>query len=186
MTQRLFCFMGGETGTWRVTEMNTMIGEPLDAVKSINVINGEARLPQGAAWLLRGITSHDRYVLRAEKDRLVAQQSGLGRPGALCAALIPIRKNAAWWSLSQDERRSIFEEHSRHVEIGLRYLPAVARRLHHCRDLGENQPFDFLTWFKYAPADAAAFNTLVAELRASKEWQYVDREIDIRLVREPD
>src|SRR2546428_7160638 len=32
------------------------------------------------------------------------------------------------------------------------YLPAIARRLYHCRDLGE--PFDFLTWFEYAPADA--------------------------------
>ena len=112
--------------------------------------------------------------------------TSLGRPEAVCAALIPIRKNATWWSLSQDERRRIFEEHSRHVAIGLQYLPAVARRLHHCRDLGENEPFDFLTWFEYAPADEAAFNTLVSELRASEEWQYVEREIDIRLVREPD
>ena len=86
MTQRLFCFTGGEIGTWRVTEMNTIIGEPLDKVKSINVINGDARLPQGAAWLLRGIASNDRYVLRVEKDRLVANQPGLGRPEATCAA----------------------------------------------------------------------------------------------------
>ncbi len=33
----------------------------------------------------------------------------------------------------------------------MRYLLAVARRLYHCRDLGE--PFDFLTWFEYAPQD---------------------------------
>jgi hypothetical protein len=26
----------------------------------------------------------------------------------------------------------------------------VARRLHHCRDLGESEPFDFLTWFEYS------------------------------------
>ena len=26
-------------------------------------------------------------------------------------------------------------------------LPAIARRLHHCRDLGESEPFDFLTLF---------------------------------------
>jgi hypothetical protein len=30
-----------------------------------------------------------------------------------------------------------------HDKTGLRYLPEVARRLHHSRDLGE--PFDFLT-----------------------------------------
>lgn len=70
------------------------------------------------------------------------------------------------------------------MAIGLQYLPAIARRLHHCRDLGENEPFDFLTWFEYAPADEAAFNRLAAELRATEEWRYVDREIDIRLVRE--
>ncbi len=89
------------------------------------------------------------------------------------------------WGLSQDERRKIFEEQSRHIHIGLQYLPAVARRLHHCRDLGENEPFDFLTWFEYSPSDETAFNRLLAELRASVEWQYVDREIDIRLVHEP-
>jgi len=103
---------------------------------------------------------------------------------ATCAALIPIHKTPAWWGLTQDERRGIFEEGSKHIQTGLRYLPAIARRLHHCRDLGENEPFDFLTWFEYAPSDAAAFDELVAALRASEEWTYVDREIDIRIVRD--
>ena len=98
-----------------------------------------------------------------------------------CAAFIPIRKNAAWWALSQDDRRAVFEERSSHVKIGLKYLPAVARRLHHCRDLSEDEPFDFLTWFEYAPASEDEFNILLAELRASEEWKYVDREMDIRL-----
>jgi hypothetical protein len=53
--------------------------------------------------------------------------------------------------------------------------------LHHCRDLGGNDPFDFITWFEFAPADTGAFNELLAALRASPEWQYVDREVDIRL-----
>ena len=63
----------------------------------------------------------------------------------------------------------------------MKYLPAIARQLHHCRDLGE--PFDFLTWFEYAPQHTEAFEELVNELRATEEWQYVDREIDVRLVR---
>ena len=99
------------------------------------------------------------------------------------AALIPIRKSAAWWALPQDERREVFEAQSRHIAIGLKYLPAVARRLHHCRDLGPDEPFDFLTWFEYAPSDSAAFEELVQTLRASPEWEYVDREVDIRLTR---
>jgi hypothetical protein len=41
----------------------------------------------------------------------------------------------------------------------MRYLPAVARRLSHSRELGE--PFDFLTWFEYAPEHAAHFEELL-------------------------
>jgi chlorite dismutase len=151
----------------------------------LNVVSGAVpEVPEGAKWLLRGLTSNERYVVRLEKDQLVAKQPNLGRREATCAALIPIRKTASWWNLAQDERRRIFEESSHHVKTGLKYLPAVARRLHHCRDLGEDEPFDFLTWFEYASSDAAAFDELVAELRASEEWAYVDREIDIRVVRD--
>jgi len=46
------------------------------------------------------------------------------------------------------------------------------------------EPFDFLTWFEYAPQDAGAFDELVGRLRATEEWAYVDREVDIRLTRE--
>jgi len=43
---------------------------------------------------------------------------------------------------------------------------------------------DFLTWFEYAPEHAARFEELVAALRATEEWRYVEREVDIRLVKE--
>lgn len=83
--------------------------------------------------------------------------------------------------MPQDERRRIFEEQSDHVKTGMIFLPAVARRLHHCRDLGPDEPFDFLTWFEFAPAETAAFDDLVARLRASPEWKFVAREVDIRV-----
>jgi len=139
-------------------------------------------MPKAALWAIRGITSNERYVIREEKTALVSKQEGLGRPDAKRAALIPIRKTAAWWALPQDERREIFEAQSRHIRIGMEYLPAIARRLHHCRDLSPTEPFDFLTWFEYAPTDTAAFDELVHVLRTSPEWAYVDREVDIRLV----
>ena len=166
-------------------KIRTVVGDTLTDVKRLNIVTGGvAELLEGAKWLLRGLTSNERYLIRMEKDLLVAKQPALGRPQATCAALIPIRKTASWWGLAQDERRRIFEESSKHVKTGLRYLPAVARRLHHCRDLGENEPFDFLTWFEYAPSDSVAFDELVAEIRASEEWTYIDREIDIRVVRD--
>jgi chlorite dismutase len=117
-----------------------------------------------------------------EQNSLTAVQEYSGRPEATCAALIPITKSAAWWALTQDERRAIFEDRSAHIAAGLRYLPAIARRLHHGRDLGET--FDFLTWFEFAPQHAAAFDQLVGVLRDTEEWNYVEREVDIRLVRE--
>src|SRR5207302_1086834 len=140
------------------------------------------RLPRARSGCCEAFTSNERYVTRAERQLLVAKQPALGRPEAVQAALIPIRKSNAWWELTQDERRELLEERSEHIKTGLRYLPAVARRLYHSRDLGE--PFDFLTWFEFAPERSADFDELVLRLRASEEWKYVDRELDIRLVRD--
>jgi hypothetical protein len=182
MTTRLYSFAAGEQGDWTVTAQAAVIGEPLPAVRALSVLPGPVPTVDHR-WVLRGITSNERYVERAEREVLVAKQQGLGRAPSTCAVLIPIRKSVAWWALTQDERRAVFETRSKHIEIGVRYLPAIARRLHHCRDLTPDEPFDFLTWFEFAPADAQAFDVLLAELRASEEWHYVDREVEIRLTR---
>jgi chlorite dismutase len=174
-------FAGGNQGAWRVRSVSAVVGTPLPTVEHLEVLEGARAAPPSAAWILRGVVGHERYVERREHDELAARSPRLGRPEATRAALIPIRKSEAWWTLPQDERRAIFEERSRHMATGLQYLPAVARRLHHSRDLGE--PFDFLTWFEFAPSDEARFDELVAMLRATEEWAYVDREIDIRLER---
>jgi chlorite dismutase len=184
MNSRLFSFIGGNFGQWTITEIKTIIGEGIGEAKRLSIVNEDFSDVSGETdWIFRGVTSNERYVIRSEKEQLLAKQAGLGRPEATCAALIPIRKTAAWWNLTQDERRQIFEETSHHTKIGLDYLPAIARRLHHCRDLSGNEPFDFLTWFEYAPMDSAAFEELVIELRRTPEWDFVEREIDIRLVR---
>ncbi len=182
MTNRLFTFVGGVTGTWEIVKMDTVVGMPLEKAERLDVIQATSdTLPNETKWLLRGVTSNVRYVTRQERDLLMAKEPGLGRAEATCAALIPVRKSEFWWELTQDDRRAIFETRSEHIKTGLKYLPAVARRLHHCRDLGE--PFDFLTWFEYAPSDSEAFEQLVDILRGTEEWTYVEREIDIRLVR---
>ena len=85
--------------------------------------------------------------------------------------------------MTQDERRAIFEEKSKHTAVGLKYLPAVARRLRRYRDLTEAEPFDFLTLFDFNKADEKAFDDMLADMRASEEWKFIDREVDIRLVR---
>lgn len=176
-------FIGGATGPWRVGRLEAVRGEGLQIVDRLSVFETrDVSVQEGAVWVLRGVTSNDRYVTRAEHKALTERQQPLGRREATSAALIPVRKNGQWWDLPQDERRAIFEERSRHIGIGLEYLPAVARRLHHGRDLGEE--FDFLTWFEYAPTDSPAFEELVARLRETEEWSYVEREVDIRLTLE--
>ena len=178
----LVTFVGGPSGLWRVERLQTVVGEPISLVPRLAVVDGDSSaVPDDGVWYLRGVTSNQRYTERREQGLLVARQAALGRPEATRAALIPIKKASSWWELAQDQRRAIFEDRSRHIGRGIEVLPAVARRLHHGRDLGE--PFDFLTWFEYAPAAAPAFEELVAGLRTTEEWAYVEREIDIRLTR---
>lgn len=180
---RQFSFIGGSTGPWRISRITAVAGESLGMATRLRIVNEHPETPPtDASWLLRGITSNLRYTTQSESEQLIAKQKGLGRPHATRAALIPLKKSAAWWAMPQDTRRQIFEAQSRHTSIGLKYLPAIARRLHHAYDLGE--PFDFLTWFEFAPKDEPHFDELLAELRSSQEWAYVDREVDIRLNRE--
>ncbi len=178
-------FIGGQTGTWRVIAMSAVCGQPLSSVTAIDIVPVTAPPTHApSVWSLHGIASNVRYAERHEVTELRARQEALGRPHARRAALIPIKKSDAWWDLAQDERRAIFEAQSHHTAIGLDYLPAVARQLYHCRDLGE--PFDFLTWFEFAPEHSGVFEELVSRLRRTREWNYVERELDIRLERTSD
>lgn len=180
MESRFTSFVGGPTGPWKIVSIQAISGDGIPHASHLALQDG-LNDAEDAAWQLRGVASNLRYTLETERKSLAAIQPPLSRPEARCAALIPIRKTAAWWLLAQDERRAIIEEQSRHIAIGMAYLPAVARKLFHARDLGE--AFDFLTWFEFAPDHAASFDSLLAALRASPEWDYVDREVEIRLAR---
>ncbi len=170
-------FSGGANGAWKVTRQTAVRGGGLPAV---------ARIDKGAAnslnstWVLSGVTSNLRYTTAPEKRVLDATPSVLGKPLATRAALIPIQKSAAWWGMAQDERRAVLEDQSRHIAIGSDYLNVVSRQLVHCRD--QLAPtFDFLTWFEFAPADEGRFDELLAKLRATPEWGFVEREVELRL-----
>ena len=181
---RAFTFVGGDTGAMSVVSHVTLSGEPIPPVARVEMIAGlAAALPRGAAWAFWGVATNDRYTTRAEKDELVSRQAPIGRPEATSAALILLRKRPEWWTLTQDERRTILEEDSHHIAIGMRYLPAIARRLLHCRDLDETAPFDFIGFLDYAPESEAAFDEMLDQLRATREWSFMDREIDIRLTK---
>jgi chlorite dismutase len=163
--ENLTSFVGGDTGRWEVLSTHFLKGIPLEKVSKLDVLD-------------RG---NMRYTTKEEIDSLRQQQPALGRKEANYAAFIPIKKSLEWWELAQDERRKILEEQSAHVKTGIKYLPAIARKLYHCRDLGE--PFDFITWFEFAPGDENKFDDLLVLLRKSEEWNFVTGEIDVRLKR---
>jgi hypothetical protein len=171
-------FIGGDQGEWTIRSMTPVSGAPMTAAARMAIAHQPS--PGGHGWDLAGSISNLRYTTASERSGLQAKQSGLGRTEASCAALIPISKSDAWWTLAQDERLAIYAR-SQHTAIGMDYLPAIARRLHHGRDLGE--PFDFLTWFEFAPEAEADFDHMLARLRATEEWTYVTHEVDIRLVK---
>jgi len=184
LNERIFSFLGGENGTWSVVSHRTLSGDPIAPVACVEMVQGLiADLPPGAVWSLHGVTTNDRYTHAAEKAELIKRQAPIGRPSSTRSALILLRKTAEWWALPQDERRDVLEEQSHHIAIGLRYLPAIARRLLHCRDMGIAEPFDFIGFLDFAPTEEAAFDDMLRELRATREWAFMDREIDIRLTR---
>ena len=175
-----FAFVGGDTGRWSVSSLRPVRGDGLAPVSRVDVQRADLLgldVPHG--WRIEGQISNLRYATRSELMSLRAVQEPLGRSTARWAAMIPIKKSAAWWDLAQDERRAVFEDTSHHTAIGMNFLPAIARQLYHSRDLG--QPFDFVTWFEFAPEHSPAFDDLLAKLRATREWDYVEREVDIRL-----
>lgn len=183
MTENIVEFSGGAIGQWRVTKMDTVRGQGLEQASHIKItqLTEDYSPDKSAAWNLYGCTSNFRYTEQVEKEQLKAIEPELGRSFATHGALIPIRKSAAWWVLAQDKRRVIFESQSNHIKTDLRYLPAIARKLYHSRDSGCH--YDFLTWFEFAPTESNSFEELVTTLRKSPEWDFVEEEVDIRVVR---
>lgn len=168
-------FTAGADGRWQITQIAPFIGESLAPADRL-AIGAAAR----GAWSLAGVASNLRYTTAEERDALTPVSAPLDRGDALHAVLIPITKSAGWWALAQDERRAIYAR-SGHFSIGRDYLPEVARKLYHCRDLGGE--FDFLTWFEFAPQHEGAFDKLLKRLRETEEWRHVAREVEVRLVR---
>jgi hypothetical protein len=151
---RATTFVGRRKGSLSVVSHTTISGQPIERVDAVEMIAG-----------------------------VPGQAPAIGRPAATHSALILLRKRAEWWAFTQDERRAILEEDSHHIAIGMRYLLAVARRLLHCRDLDEEAPFDFIGYLDFGVGIAAASDEMLAQLRETKEWSYMDREIDIRMVK---
>jgi hypothetical protein len=65
----LVAFAEGGSGPWRIECIEEVCGEPLPAAARLSVLEGAAaRAGDGATWVLRGVTSNERYVTRHERE----------------------------------------------------------------------------------------------------------------------
>jgi hypothetical protein len=159
-------FVAGFEGLWMIEGMSAPVGEPLPPAARLSVVEGaEAETAEGR-WVLRGVVAGQGEDARAD-------QLPLGRADARCAALVAARMSPAWWERAEEDRRAL----SANIQHG----PAISRRIHRARD--RDEPFDILTWFEFAPDLQSELNDVVARLRDSEEWSYVERDVELRLIR---
>ncbi|MBF0426713.1 MAG: chlorite dismutase family protein [Magnetococcales bacterium] len=80
------------------------------------------------------------------------------------AIVIPVKKSAEWWNLSDEQR---LKEMEAHTAPTLAFLSNVKRKLYHSTGLDDT---DFITYFE--TADLAAFNSLLLSLAKVPENRY--------------
>lgn len=112
--------------------------------------------------ILNGLTKKANYV-PGFPDQVKSDLKAPGDdPGPMpYAIVIPIRKDAEWWRLSQDERTALMLEHT---GAAVPYLKTVKRKLYHSSGLDD---VDFITYFETAKMED--FHELILALERVKE-----------------
>lgn len=107
-----------------------------------------------------GITKALNYV-PSFPEEIKAELKTPPPQGSPYAIVVPIRKDADWWLMSQDARMAMMKEHT---EATVAYLKTVKRKLYHSSGLDD---LDFITYFETSKLDD--FNNLVTGLLKVKE-----------------
>lgn len=107
-----------------------------------------------------GVTKALNYV-PSFPDDLKAELKTPPPQGSPYVVVVPIRKDAEWWLMSQDERTAMMKEHT---DPTVAYLKTVKRKLYHSSGLDD---LDFITYFETAKLDD--FHNLVIGLLKVKE-----------------
>lgn len=107
-----------------------------------------------------GITKALNYVPHFP-DELKTELKTPPPQGSTYVVVVPIRKDAEWWTTSQDSRTGMMKEHT---DATVAYLKTVKRKLYHSSGLDD---WDFITYFETSKLDD--FNNLVTGLLQVKE-----------------
>ena len=108
-----------------------------------------------------GITKKPNYVPSFPDDLKAAMKTPTGPEPKPYAIVVPIRKDAEWWIMTQDDRNQLMKEHA---DATVAYLKTVKRKLYHSSGLDD---LDFITYFETAKLDD--FNNLIIGLERVKE-----------------
>ncbi len=115
---------------------------------------------------LVGITKALNYISKDKSPDLNAGLSSATYSGDAprYTIVIPVKKNAEWWNLTDAQRLKEMEVHTMPT---LAYLVNVKRKLYHSTGLDDT---DFITYFE--TNDLGAFNNLLLALAAVPENKY--------------
>lgn len=115
---------------------------------------------------LVGITKGLNYITKDKSPNLNAGLSSASYTGDAprFAIIVPIKKSAEWWNLSDEQRLKEIETHTNPT---LQYLVNVKRKLYHSTGLDDT---DFITYFE--TNDLGAFNNLMLSLAKVPENKY--------------
>ena len=115
---------------------------------------------------LVGMTKDLNYITKDKSPNLNAGLTGTTYSGATprYAFVIPVKKNADWWNLTDEQR---LKEMDTHTLPTLANLVNVKRKLYHSTGLDDT---DFITYFE--TADLGAFNNLMLALAKVPENKY--------------
>ena len=192
MTQHHAC----QRTHYQVNNFVSVIGQPvkgIDASSTLIRIESAAPVildhkPADAAQIIvfRGVTQHLHYTGKEDKEKLtVESRMSVAAAPNTTAVIIPIRKSAAWWALTQDQRQAFFHKtktSAGHTNIGMPFAGKIFRKLYHSRYTGTPLPYDFVTYFEFPSELTADFQDLLKQLRDPKtnpEWESVEMEFEI-------
>ncbi len=115
---------------------------------------------------LIGVTKSRRYISRDRSQSLddLLNTAEYKDPPPRFAIVIPVKKDARWWNMPEEER---FSEIEIHTQQSLPFLQSVKRELYHSTGLDD---IDFVTWFEVA--DLRAFHDLCVRLASIRENEF--------------
>ena len=108
-----------------------------------------------------GLTKPLNYVPGFPEDVKTALKTPPDPGAKPYVIVVPVRKDAEWWAMSQDARGAMMKEHT---DATVAYLKTVKRKLYHASGLDD---LDFITYFETAKLDD--FNNLIIGLERVKE-----------------